>query len=524
MAVTDSTEKPRFELKIESRQQDTFYVTEVQGSEAISEPYWFKVIFASKNIDLQADELLLQSVMLKVFTSDAQQSAQYSGLIFEFSMLKRVNDHVLYELEFRPRLWKLSFNRITDVYCEEKNIPEIVAQKLLASGITSERFEQRLKDPSVYRKRSFICQFYETDLNFISRYMEAEGIYYFFDQTTEFNEKLVMVDYRLGVPDTKKKLYFFDVQDMPTEMQDNRVTQISSTKKVTHAKIVMQDFNYRKANLEESLKSEVDVDTSGIGTSMYWGYNLRSPGDAARMAKIRKEEQLCDQLTLRGFSTATGLRSGYIASVDRHFQSSLNKDYLVTAVKHQGTQSFSWLNAQVGAVGSQTSTGTTYTCEFSACDGTLEYRAKRKSRWPFIAGTLSGIVDDEGSGKYAQLNEHGQYKVQLLFDLTSKETNRGSAWMRMMSPYSGQGHGMAWPLLKGTEVVIGFMGGDPDQPFILGAVPNSENKNVLNANNSHLGGFESSSGNYMVVNDKDGEQGVHMWTPSGNTHFYIGKF
>jgi type VI secretion system secreted protein VgrG len=132
--------------------------------------------------------------------------------------------------------------------------------------------------------------------------------------------------------------------------------------------------------------------------------------------------------------------------------------------------------------------------------------------------------DDEGSGKYAQLNEHGQYKVQLLFDLTSKETNRGSAWMRMMSPYVGQGHGMAWPLLKGTEVMIGFMGGDPDQPFILGAVPNSENKNVLNANNSHLGGFESSSGNYMVVNDKDGEQGVHMWTPSGNSHFYIGKF
>lgn len=524
MAVTDSTEKLRFELKIESRQQDTFYVTEVQGSEAISEPYWFKVIFASKNIDLQADELLLQSVMLKVFTSDAQQSAQYSGLIFEFSMLKRVNDYVLYELEFRPRLWKLSFNRITDVYCEEKNIPEIVAQKLLASGINSERFEQRLKDPSVYRKRSFICQFYETDLNFISRYMEAEGIYYFFDQTTEFNEKLVMIDYRLGVPDTKKKLYFFDVQDMPTEMQDNRVTQISSTKKVMHAKIVMQDFNYRKANLEESLKGEVDVDARGIGTSMYWGYNLRSPGDAARLAKIRKEEQLCDQLTVRGASTAIGVRTCHIVSVDRHFQPSLNKDYLVTAVKHKGTQSFSWLNAQVGEVGAQTSTGTTYTCEFSACDGTLEYRAKRKSRWPFIAGTLSGIVDDEGSGEYAQLNEYGQYKVQLLFDMTSKGANRGSSWLRMMSPYSGQGHGMAWPLLKGTEVIIGFMGGDPDQPIILGAVPNSENPNVINAKNSHLGGFQSKSGNYMVLNDRDGEQGVHMWSPGSNTHFYIGKF
>jgi type VI secretion system secreted protein VgrG len=524
MAATDSDNKLRFELKIQSRQEDKFFVTDVQGSEAISEPYWFKIIFASNNSNLQADELLLQSVMLKIFTSDADQYTQYSGLIFEFSMIKRLNDYVLYQIEFRPKLWKLSFNRITDIYCEEKTITEIIAKKLLESGITTEHFEQRLKDPSVYRKRSFICQFYETDLNFISRYMEAEGIYYFFDQTTEFNEKLVMLDYRLGGPDSKKKLYFFDAQDMPTAMQDNRVTNLSSSKKVIQAKSVMQDFNFRKANLEESFKSEVDVDTKGIGTSMFWGYNLRTTIELDRLIEVRKEELLSDQSTVSGLSTATGLRSGHLISVERHFQDSLNKDLLLISIKHRGVQSFSWLNDQNGAAGSEASRGTTYTNEFYACDGNLQYRAKRKSKWPFVAGTLNGIVDDEGSGKYAQLNEHGQYKVQLLFDLTSKETNRGSAWMRMMSPYVGQGHGMAWPLLKGTEVMIGFMGGDPDQPFILGAVPNSENKNVLNANNSHLGGFESSSGNYMVVNDKDGEQGVHMWTPSGNSHFYIGKF
>lgn len=524
MANPETKDQVRFELSIESKQNELLYVTEVQGREGISEPYWFKVTFASSNTNLRADDCLLLPVMLKIYTSDGEASVRYSGLIFEFSMIKQVNSFVIYELVFRPRMWKLSFNRITDVYCDEKSIPELVVQKLDASGLTTEDYEQRIKDTNAYRPRSFVCQFYETDFDFISRYMEAEGIFYFFEQSEDFHEKLVMVDYNLGLPEEKKKLYFFDVQDMPTDMQDNRVTALSTHSKVIQAKTVMQDFNYRKADLEESLLREVEIDPRGLGTMMFSGYNLRSTNDAARLAKIRKEELLLDQFIVKGTSTSIEVKSGHQISVERHFQEQLNQDYLVTDVSHHGVQSFSWLNPQNTSTDTEANTGTTYTCEFHARDGRLQYRPKRKTRWPFIAGTLSGIVDDEGSGKYAQLNAHGQYKVQLLFDLTHKDTNRGSAWIRMMSPYTGQGHGMAWPLLKGTEVVIGFMGGDPDQPIILGAVFNSENTNVLNDENSHLGGFQSASGNYMVVNDKDGDQGIHMWSPGGNTHFYIGKF
>jgi type VI secretion system secreted protein VgrG len=524
MSDHQSSTQSRFDLKVQSRSTETFFVVAVDGQEAISQPYWFRVLFASSNTDLDADDFLQQPAMLKIFTSDGELSTQHSGLIFEFSTIKRVNDFVLYELVFRPRLWGLSFNRITDVYCEEQTIPEIIAKKLSLSGLTSLNFETRLKDPSVYRKRSFVCQFYETDLDFVSRYMEAEGIYYFFDQSEAFNEKLIMLDYQQGLPSNKKKIYYFDAQDMPTTMQDNRVTNLSVRKKIVQAKTVVQDFNYRKASLEESFKAEQEVDAKGIGSCMFWGYNLRGTNEAARVAKIRQEELSCEQVKVKGTSTAIEMRSGHFVTVEGYFQQSLNKDYLITSAKHEGRQSYAWLESTDMSGQSGATAGTTYTCEFEACDASLQYRARRSTQWPFIAGTLNGIVDDEGTGKYAQINEHGQYKVQLLYDLTHKDTNRGSCWIRMMTPYSGQGHGMAWPLLKGTEVIIGFMGGDPDQPLILGAVSNSENPNVLNANNSHLGGFQSNSGNYMVVNDKDGEQGVHMWSPGGNTHFYIGKF
>lgn len=524
MATSQETELSRFEFKVQSKPNDTYYVLEIDGHEAISKPYEFRILFASADFNLQADDFLQQPAMLKIFTNDASDSTKYSGLIYEFALIKRVNNFVLYEAYLRPQLWKLSYNRITDIYGEEKSIPEIVAQKLSAFGLTSLNVEQRIKIPSDYRKRSFVCQFYETDLDFISRYMEAEGIYYFFDQSDSFSEKLVMVDYREGQPSDKKTLYYFDVEDMPTDMQGDRVTRLSTRQRVVQAKTVVQDFNFRKASLEDSLKSEKTIDAKGLGTCMFWGYNLRQVDEATRMATVRSEELLCDQSLISGVSSAINVRSGYTIKLEQHYQTEVNKDYLVTSVRHRGHQTYAWFESEENSADSSFQGGTFYDCSFTAIDEKKQFRARRETPWPHISGTLNAIIDDEGSGKYAQLNDYGQYKVQLLFDLTSKNTNRGSSWIRMASPYAGRDHGMAFPLLKGTEVIIGFMGGDPDQPIILGAVPNSENPNVLNASNAHLGGFQSSSGNYMIVNDMEGQESVHMWSPNGNTHFYIGNF
>jgi type VI secretion system secreted protein VgrG len=137
---------------------------------------------------------------------------------------------------------------------------------------------------------------------------------------------------------------------------------------------------------------------------------------------------------------------------------------------------------------------------------------------------LSGIIDSEGSGSSAELNEYGQYKVQMLYDLSDKRANKGSAWIRMALPYSGDGHGMHFPLLKGAEVVVGFNGGDPDQPVILGAVTNSENKNVVVDSNSQNNGIKSTSGNMIVMNDSSLGRSITLYSPSGSAYFTLGAF
>ena len=80
-------------------------------------------------------------------------------------------------------------------------MPEIVAEEIKGatakgptqdakSGLTGDDFESRLTRN--YPKREYVVQYAETDLNFISRLMEHEGIFYFFEQGDK-REKLIIV-------------------------------------------------------------------------------------------------------------------------------------------------------------------------------------------------------------------------------------------------------------------------------------------------------------------------------------------
>jgi uncharacterized protein involved in type VI secretion and phage assembly len=73
-----------------------------------------------------------------------------------------------------------------------------------------------------------------------------------------------------------------------------------------------------------------------------------------------------------------------------------------------------------------------------------------------VQGVLSAVVDgDEDTGR-PLLNEHGCYRVSFPFIRGEKNATRGSAWLRMATLSSGSSHGMNFPLLKGTEVLVSF--------------------------------------------------------------------
>jgi uncharacterized protein involved in type VI secretion and phage assembly len=194
---------------------------------------------------------------------------------------------------------------------------------------------------------------------------------------------------------------------------------------------------------------------------------------------------------------------------------------MITAVKHHGSQA-GVLLAGAATPYTEHQSGTVYECEFEAIGASTQYRASSLTPRPIIAGMLTAMIDDEGSGQYAQVDAYGQYKVELMYDLSDKWANKGSSWIRMASPYAGANNGMHFPLHKGTEVILAFMGGDPDQPVIVGAMTNSESPNVVTDKKATAGGIATPGLNRLSMQDKAGEEGIYMFTPNSGTAFIMG--
>jgi type VI secretion system secreted protein VgrG len=286
--------------------------------------------------------------------------------------------------------------------------------------------------------------------------------------------------------------------------------------------VVLQDYNYRKATVQ--LKARATVSDAGIGEVMLYGENFRDQQEGDRYAKLRAQELVCGGKVYSGEGTALGLRSGFFFTLGFHYRDDFNGRYLVTEVHHQGSQAGALLNGVTspyseGARGGEI----VYRNSFRAIPAATQFRPERVTAKPRVAGTMNATIDSEGSGEYAELDEYGQYKVQLPFDKTDKNANKSSARLRMASPYAGTDHGMHFPLHKDAEVLLSFIDGDPDQPVIVGSLANSENSNVVTQQNAQANRIATAGGNQLHMTDSKGKEAVWLHSPFHNSTIGIGS-
>lgn len=502
-----------------------FQVVRFEGDEAVSQLFRFDITLVCDSPDVDLDRFLDCNATLRLWSHDRATSVPYHGMLSDIEQLGQVDNYCFYRVTLVPRLWRLGLTLLNDVYLNEQRIPDVVRSILERNSLKGPDVRINVKNDSAYRQRSFICQYQETDLNFISRWMEHEGLYYFFDHDdgTATGEVLRITDFKEAQPDNTLTLRYTPPENVQTGYQDACVTAFNCRKTHVPGKVLVQDFNFRKASLGDNLKSEHAVANGQTGEFMYYGDNLRTEPDAQRLAQVRAEELACGQTVFSGEAPAIGVRSGRFLRVSHHFRNDFNAAYWVIRVHHKGSQTGVILAGQNTRY-NEGEQGSYYHCHFDALVASQQFRAPRVTPKPVISGVLNAIIDAEGDGEFAELNEYGQYKVQLMYDYSSKSANKGSSWLRMLTPYAGKKEGMHFPLLKGTEVLIGFIGGDPDQPIILGAAPNSETPNIVRDVNAVCNGVRTAGGNLMNMVDKPGKEVVTLYSPAKTSCIYIGTF
>ena len=503
----------KFSFSSDALSPDTFGVVRFEGSEGISKCYAFEVMLVSDNLELSLPELLQNPAKLTLHRDDGDVS--WRGILLSFEQLHEVNGLAFYRAHLVPRLTWLSFTQHNQVFLD-KSVPEIIEACLKDGGLTGADFEMRLQGS--YDPIEYVCQYSESHLNFVSRWCEREGIYYFFEQS-DAGEKVIFTDTQISHTPYSQgdNLTYSPPSGLESGHEREIVQSFHCRVNLTPQSVLLKDYNYRKPSLEVS--GSADVDAMGRGQVYSYGDHIRTPEEGNRLAKIKAEGFLCRKEVFEGEGSVPYMMPGYTFTLKDHYRKNFNQTYLVTDVSHEGNQTGYLL---AGITMGEEDRGVWYRNSFSSIVSSVQFRLVQDTEKPRISGTLTAKIDAAGSGQYAELDTQGRYTVIVPFDTSGRKDAKASAPIRMAQPYAGGGHGMHFPLHKGTEVLLTFIDGDPDRPIIQAAVPNPEHPSPVNVNNQTMSAITTAGGNKIHIEDQAGSERILMHSPNQKSFIRVG--
>ncbi|WP_348692082.1 type VI secretion system tip protein TssI/VgrG, partial [Stutzerimonas balearica] len=155
-------------------------VLEFRGREALSTPFAFEVELVSERPDLELESLLHQPA----FLAFAPDGAGIHGLVHRIAQGESGRRLTRYRLTLVPQLAYLAHRSNQRIF-QQLTVPQIVARVLEEHGILAGVGHRFDLGPVVYPAREYCVQYDESDLHFIQRLCEEEGIHYHFQHSPD---------------------------------------------------------------------------------------------------------------------------------------------------------------------------------------------------------------------------------------------------------------------------------------------------------------------------------------------------
>ncbi|MFM2478729.1 type VI secretion system Vgr family protein [Celerinatantimonas sp. MCCC 1A17872] len=510
--------QPKFTFVSNAIADDTFTVVRFTGHEGLSSLYQFEIVLLSLKNDIDFDDILQNSAVFTIKRESGDLS--YHGIINSIEQLQQVDTYYFYRVSLVPKLWRATQTQHNQIFLD-KSANEFISDDLKDAGL-NQGVDFEFKLQKTYPTKEYICQYNESHFAFVSRWLEKNGMYYYFEQD-EQNEKLIITDTHIAhSPMTEgHDLTYSAPTNLDYAQKDEMLNTFILSQKPLPKKVLLKDYNYQKPSLE--LKCEATVSSSGIGEVYIYGEHFQTIDEGNQLAEVRADEIRCRQKIFHAESSVPYIRPGYIFNLKGHYRSDFNQQYLTIEVTHEGNQE-SYLTNGLGISLSSDGKGLYYYNSFACIPSTTQYRAECKTEKSKFFGSMNAKIDAAGSGKYAELDDQGRYKVILPLDLSGRTGGKATAWFRMAQPYGGADHGMHFPLHKGTEVLLTCIDGDPDRPIIQAAVPNPEMPSQVTDANQTMSKITTAGQNKIHIEDKDGSQRILMQSPTSNSWMRIGAY
>ncbi|MCM2453163.1 type VI secretion system tip protein TssI/VgrG [Agrobacterium vitis] len=409
-----------------------------------------------------------------------------------------------YTLTIRPQLWLLSRRSDCRIW---QNMTAIQVMETLLSehGLPSAAYAPLHKTPP---SREFSVQWNETDLDYLLRRFEQEGLFYWFEHETGVH--------RLKVSDSKVA---WSKPSAAAEGEDKvRLAQGSSDR--NHINEWMRQFSYvpgQRAGADWNFEtpSTVPLNVTPSLIQMPGAKQRELYEYPARISDVKEAEQAetfrmqateADHERVTGKSNVRFLEAGRrFTPYEEPHPEHKYEEHVIVRITH-------WV---VDRSYETTENEPEYRNAFEAIPSRVPLTPHRDTKRPRIEGAQVAIVAGP-SGEEIHTDQYGRIKVWYPWDRRAKKDGSDTCWVRVAQNWAGgQWGGQIIPRI-GMEVMVAFIDGDPDRPLVTGVVPNPKNsvpydlpanktKSVFRTNTHKGKGF-----NELSFEDEAGRETVYL--------------
>jgi type VI secretion system secreted protein VgrG len=436
------------------------------GTETVSLPYEFEIELVSRNSNLDLTRFLGAEALLTIEDRSGKKRLAH-GVIRRMDQLHTANAFTHYRCELVPRLWFLSRTQDHRIY-QHQSVTQIIDDILRRHRFYTENYAFKLREE--YPKRPYCVQYGESDLHFLSRICEEEGIYFYFEHT-ENSHCLCFSDAEGGpsIPG-EHLLRFYPGSGNPADTAV--VSRLSLRHRINSDAATYREWNFTTPSVDltgQDKESEWDKAPTPMSMQLetyQFPHLYQTRDEGSRYTGIQLRRQLTYRQWIDCESDVSRHTPGFTFILHEHPRSDVNRGWWIVSVEHAGKQ------PTVLEHESPDGRGLEYKAKVTAIPDDVRFVPKLQHKKVRVDGLQSAIVTGP-AGEEVYCDEYGRVKVQFHWDRLGNHDEKTTCWVRVADSWAGMNFGFIQAPRIGQEVMVEFMEGDPDRPVITGRVYNA---------------------------------------------------
>ena len=475
--------------------KDELLLYSFEGVEHVSDLFNFQIEVLSKNHSIKPEDLIGKTVTL---TIQDKQKRSFHGYVsrLSFGEIKPGNLRQ-YRLQMVPWLWFLSKTHNHRVF-QEKTTKDIVSQVFNDLGFND--FEFKLSGST--NTREYCVQHNESDLNFVSRLLEEDGIAYYFEQK-DGSHVLHLVDAANAYKSCPQTDFTYSKDQALNEL----ITGWEHVHEFRKGKWSVNDYDFQMPT--KSQIQTTDSTSKFANAKNYEHYEYTATYDIPGIKQISKQRIEAEEVPMNaveGRSACSSFYAGGKFKMEKHVFAEEQASYIITSIKHRAFDHSYVVSDRKSSE---------YTNEFRCIPDTVHFRPPLVHQKPRVYGPQSATVVGP-SGEEIYTDQDGRIKVQFHWDREGKKDENSSCYLRVMQPWAGASWGTSFIPRIGMEVVVEFFNGDPDRPIVTGSLYNGDNKPPYTSKTQSgiktrsTKGGSSSNFNELRFDDKKGQEEIYL--------------